>query len=338
MSTTNEKAPAWLVVLAFATIYLVWGSTYFFIQIAVQHMPALILGALRFIAAGLVMMAYCLYKKEKIFNITQIKYASITGILMLFVGTGAVIWAEKSLPSSLVAVLVASQSIWFVVLDKPHWKENFRNAKTLAGIVIGFIGVFLLFSETAGKALASSGSTASVIGLVILIIGTIAWAGGSLYSKHKLSGSFTVTAAWQMMAAGLAFLIGSVINREWNGFDWTSVPIKSWLAVLYLVTMGSLVGFSAYVWLLSVKPATQVSTHGYVNPVVAVLLGVFFAGEHMTRLQFVGLGVILTSVVLINIAKYKKKQRPAVKSNVAGPIFTTEKKAVAKPDTSLVEG
>ena len=211
MSTTNEKAPAWLVVLAFATIYLVWGSTYFFIQIAVQHLPALILGALRFVAAGLIMMAYCLYKKEKLFNPTQIKYAAISGVLLLFIGTGAVIWAEKSLPSSLVAVLVASQSIWFVVLDKSHWKENFRSGKTLAGIAIGFIGVILLFSETAGKALASSGSSASIIGLVILIIGTIAWAGGSLYSKHKLSGSFTVTAAWQMMAAGLR-----IFDRQYN--------------------------------------------------------------------------------------------------------------------------
>jgi drug/metabolite transporter (DMT)-like permease len=106
--------------------------------------------------------------------------------------------------------------------------------------------VILLFSETASNALHSSGLSASVIGLIILVIGTIGWAGGSLYSKHKLSGSFTVTAAWQMLAAGVAFLISSFLNKEWIGFDWTSIPIKSWLAVLYLVTMGSLAGFSAF--------------------------------------------------------------------------------------------
>lgn len=336
MSTTKSNAPAWMVILAFATIYLVWGSTYFFIQIAVQHIPALILGAIRFLASGLIMLLYCLYRKETVILPTQMKYAAITGILMLFIGTGAVIWAETSLPSSLVAVLVASQSIWFVVLDKPHWKENFRNAKTLLGIAIGFIGVILLFSETAGKALHSSGTSASIIALIILIIGTIGWAGGSLYSKHKLSGSFTVTAAWQMLAAGFAFLISSFFNHEWSGLDWTSIPIKSWLAVLYLVTMGSLAGFSAFVWLLQVRPATQVSTHGYVNPVVAVLLGVFFAGEQMTRLQFVGLGVILLSVVLINIAKYKKSGD----SKKAAPIpsIKPEIKAVAKPGKTLVKG
>lgn len=335
MSTSKPNAPTWLVILAFATIYLVWGSTYFFIQMAVQHIPALILGALRFIASGLIMMLYCLYKKEKLFQPEQVKYASITGILMLFIGTGAVIWAEKSLPSSLVAVLVASQSIWFVVLDKPRWKENFKSAKTLVGIAIGFVGVILLFSETASKALGSSGQSASVSGLLILIMGTIGWAGGSLYSKHKLSGSFTVTAAWQMMAAGLAFLIGSFINKEWSGFDWTSIPIRSWLAVLYLVTMGSLAGFSAFVWLLQVKPATQVSTHGYVNPVVAVLLGVFFAGEHMTTMQFLGLSVILTSVVLINLARYKM----AGSSRIQTPPVQLRKdiKAVAA-GKSLVKG
>jgi len=336
MSTTKSNAPTWMIILAFATIYLVWGSTYFFIQMAVQHMPALILGAIRFIASGLIMLLYCLYRKEHVLLPTQMKYAAITGILMLFIGTGAVIWAEKSLPSSLVAVLVASQSIWFIVLDKPHWKENFRNAKTLVGIAVGFLGVILLFSETAGNALHSRGLSASVVGLIILVIGTIGWAGGSLYSKHKLSGSFTVTAAWQMLAAGLAFLISSFLNDEWNGFDWTSIPIKSWLAVLYLVTMGSLAGFSAFVWLLQVRPATQVSTHGYVNPVVAVLLGVLFAGEQMTKLQFVGLAVILLSVVLINIAKYKKAGSSKAES-ITKPV-KVERIAVAKTGNRLVEG
>ena len=298
-----------MVVLAFATVYLVWGSTYFFIQKAIESIPALMMGSIRFLIAGLILMGWCLIKKEKIWNPVQMKAAAVSGLLMLFVGNGAVIWAEQSLPSSLVAVLVSSSPLWFVVLDKPKWKENFRSKSVLTGLVIGFIGVFLLFSERVSAALGSSSQGAQVIGLIILVIGSMAWAGGSLYSKYKSSGSGTVGTAWQMLAAGIAFLPGSFLNREWNGFDWSTVSTSAWLSLAYLITFGSLIGYSAYVWLLQVRPATQVSTYAYVNPVVAVLLGVLFAGEQMSLTQVIGLSVILTSVLLINLANYRKKEK-----------------------------
>ena len=136
----------------------------------------------------------------------------------------------------------------------------------------------------------------------------MSWAGGSLYSKYKSKGSVTVSTTWQMIAAGIAFIPFSLLANEGKGFQWQAVPTETWLSVLYLVTMGSLAGYSAYVWLLQVRPATQVSTYAYVNPVVAVLLGVFFAGEHLTLIQVSGLAVILTSVLLINLAKYRKEK------------------------------
>ena len=300
-----------MVVLAFATVYLVWGSTYFFIQKAIESLPALMMGSIRFLIAGLILLGWCLIKKEKIWNPDQMKSAAVSGLLMLFVGNGAVIWAEQSLPSSLVAVLVSSSPLWFVVLDKPKWKENFRSKSVLTGLIIGFIGVFLLFSERVSAALGSSSQGAQVIGLIILVIGSMAWAGGSLYSKYKSSGSGTVGTAWQMLAAGLAFLPGSFLNKEWNGFEWSAVSTSAWLSLAYLITFGSLIGYSAYVWLLQVRPATQVSTYAYVNPVVAVLLGVLFAGEQMSWTQVIGLSVILTSVLLINLANYRKKEKQA---------------------------
>ena len=303
-----------MVVLAFATVYIVWGSTYFFIQRAIESIPALMMGSIRFLIAGLILLGWCLIKKEKIWNPEQIKAAAVSGLLMLFIGNGAVIWAEQSLPSSLVAVLVSSSPIWFVVLDKPKWKENFRSKSVLTGLAIGFIGVFLLFSERVSAALGSSTQSAQVIGLIILVIGSMAWAGGSLYSKYKSSGSGTASTAWQMLAAGLAFLPGSFLNKEWNGFDLSAVSTSAWLSLAYLITFGSLIGYSAYVWLLQVRPATQVSTYAYVNPVVAVLLGVFFAGEHMSWIQVIGLSVILISVLLINLANYRKKEKPVAAS------------------------
>ena len=145
--------------------------------------------------------------------------------------------------------------------------------------------------------------------MLLVTLAAISWAGGSLYSKYYNSGSSAVVnSTWQMFAAGLAFSIGSVIMGEQKGFIVASVSNEAWGALAYLVVFGSIAGFSAYVWLLKVRPATQVSTYAYVNPVVAVLLGVFFAGEKISWMQIVGLAVILTSVLMINFAKYRKEK------------------------------
>lgn len=308
-ATTKKEVSTAMVILAFATVYLVWGSTYFFIQKAVQEIPPFIMGAVRFIASGLILLFWCFYKKEKLWDPHQIKAALVSGVLLLFIGNGAVIWAEQKLPSSLVAVLVSAAPLWFVLLDKPKWKENLTSRPIIIGLLVGFIGVILLFSEKVSEALSSSGSTAQVLGLLILIVGSMSWAGGSLYSKYKGSGSAIVNTMWQMLVASVAFGIFSLAGNEWSGFQWQSVSAGAWWSVIYLITMGSLAGYSAYVWLLQVRPATQVSTYAYVNPVVAVLLGVFFAGEHMSMIQIIGLAVILASVLLINLAKQRKEKQ-----------------------------
>jgi drug/metabolite transporter (DMT)-like permease len=320
MSDVKKSASPLLVVIAFATVYLVWGSTYFFIQRAVEHIPPFMLGAIRFLTAGGLLLGWCAIKGEKLFNWAHIKPALVSGLLMLFVGNGAVIWAEQSLASSLVAVLVSSAPIWFVILDKPKWKENLTSSSTILGLIVGFIGVILLFSEQASKAL-GAGNGFQIIGLIVLIIGAMAWAGGSLYSKYNSkSTSATVNTAWQMLAAGVVFVPSSFINNEWSSFHFASVTTGSWLSVLYLITMGSLAGFSAYVWLLQVRPATQVSTYAYVNPVVAVLLGLLFAGEHITFLQITGLAVILLSVLLINLAKYRSEKKSVANDSSSSPV------------------
>jgi drug/metabolite transporter (DMT)-like permease len=144
----------------------------------------------------------------------------------------------------------------------------------------------------------------------MLVVASISWAAGSLYSKYKAVGiSNSVNSGWQMMVAGIAFVICSVVSGEFGHFRPAEVPLSAWLSVTYLVTLGSLLGYSAFTWLLQVRPATQVSTHAYVNPVVAVLLGVIFAGEKLTWLQLAGLMVILASVLLINLAKYRAEAK-----------------------------
>jgi len=299
-----------MVVLAFAIVYIVWGSTYFFIQIAVKDFPPFILGALRFIIAGVIMVVWCIYKGENIFAAKGIKHAAISGILMLFCGNGIIIWVEQSMPSAMVAIMVSSAPLWFVLLDKPKWSENLRSKSIIAGMLIGLAGVILLFSEQVSEALSLQGSeSVKMSSMIMLVIAAITWSGGSLYSKYKSSEDpIIVTSTWQMIAAGIAFLPGIIIRDEFNGFQWKDVSGDAWMAVIYLVVLGSIAGFSAYVWLLKERPAMQVSTYAYVNPVVAVLLGVFFAKEQISSIQVIGLIIILGSVFMINMARYRREK------------------------------
>lgn len=310
-STSTKTVSPLRVIIAFATVYLVWGSTYFFIRIAMQAgLPPFFLGAIRFTTAGLIMMGWCVFRKEKIFNKKDIITASITGVLLLFVATGIVIWSEQTLPSAMVAILVSSAPIWFVVLDKPHWSVNFRSTATIIGLIIGFGGVILLFSEQIGNIFKSADAQAKLPWMLLLVFGTISWSAGSLFSKsRKPTSSSTVNSAWQMLAAGLFFFPVSVLHGEYKGLHLQNIHPVGWMGLIYLIVFGSIAGFSAYVWLLQVRPATQVSTYAYVNPVIAVILGIFFAGEHISLTQISGLAVILLSVLLINLSKYRKEKK-----------------------------
>jgi drug/metabolite transporter (DMT)-like permease len=308
MATINQqKAPALLVIIAFATVYIVWGSTYFFIGMAVHGFPAMLMGALRYTTAGLLMLGWCAYRGDKIWVKRDIINSAVSGLLMLFMATGIVIWVEQTLPSAMVAITVSASPIWFVVLDRLNWRANFKSKSTIAGLVIGFAGVVLLFGEQVAKALADKHHTTTFFGVALLILGPVLWSAGSLYSKHNAnSGPARLNTAWQMIIAGLAFIPAGMLHHEFDGFSLAQVPASSWMAIAYLIIFGSIAAFSAYVWLLQVRPATQVSTHSYVNPVIAVLLGVLFAGEQISVLQVVGLVIILISVLLINLVKYRK--------------------------------
>lgn len=273
-------------------------------------MPPFLLGAIRFTTAGLILMGWCVVKKKKIFVLKDILNAAVTGLLLLFVGIGIVIWAERTMPSGLVAILVSSSPIWIVLLDKSHWAINLKNKATIIGLVIGFAGVILLFSEQIGNLFNGSGAQSKLPWMLLLLLGTIAWSVGSLYSKHNpTSVSASVNTAWQMIIAGVAYMPMSLVHGEFNHLNLHSIQINSWLGVLYLIVFGSIAAYSAYVWLLQVRPATQVSTYAYVNPVIAVILGVVFAGEHISLIQLGGLLIILCSVLLINLAKYRKEKK-----------------------------
>ncbi|WP_420148388.1 EamA family transporter [Spirosoma sp.] len=327
MTPNNTKvASPLLVISAFAIVYIVWGSTYFFIQMAIQDFPPLLLGALRFFAAGMLMLIWGVINGDRLFIKRSLINSAVTGILLLVVGNGVVIWAEQTLPSALVAILVSSAPIWFVLLDKPNWSVNFTSKSTLAGLAIGFIGVILLFGEQLTGMLAENAGSSKIIGMLLLVVGAMSWSSGSLYAKHNPSeGSATVNVAWQMIIASLVFLPGSLLNHEFDTIQWSQISVQAWLALAYLVLFGSIIAYSAYVWLLQVRPATQVSTYAYVNPVIAVILGMVFAHESVSALQIIGLVVILGSVLLINLSKYRGENTSKLINDNGEPTQLTKK-------------
>jgi drug/metabolite transporter (DMT)-like permease len=309
MSNTKTKTTGTLpVLLAFLTVYIVWGSTYFFISKALHGFPPFILGAFRFIVAGLIMMIWAIWKQENLLDWESIKLAAVSGFLVLFIGNGIVIFVEQYVGSAWVAIIISAAPLWYVVYDKPHWKENFASKSILTGLFLGLIGIFLLFLPNISSTYKTDHNPYEKTALFVLIIGSMSWVVGSLYAKYKKTQApASVNTGWQMFFAGIYFLIGAMITGEFKTFQFAAVQAEAWYSISYLVIFGSILAYSCFVWLMEVRSPAQVSTYAYVNPVVAVLLGVFLNSEHVNNLQIAGLFVILFSVLLINLNKYLKK-------------------------------
>lgn len=313
MNNTITKSPGTLqVVLAYLTVYIVWGSTYFFISRALHGFPPFLLGAIRFIIAALIMMIWAIWKKENLMDWESIKLAAVSGFLVLFIGNGIVIFVEQYVGSAWVAIIISAAPLWYVVYDKPHWRENFASKSILTGLFLGFIGIFLLFLPNISSSYKTDRNPYERFALFALIVGSMSWVIGSLYAKYKKTDApATVNTSWQMFFAGIYFLIGAGITGEFTTFQLAAVPMEAWYSLFYLVIFGSILAYSCFVWLMENRSPAQVSTYAYVNPVVAVLLGVFLASEHVNSLQIAGLIVILLSVLLINLNKYIKRPRLA---------------------------
>ncbi len=305
-STLLQKQPSKLLVIAaFAAIYLIWGSTYIAVMIAIKDIPPLLMAGTRFMIAGVILYAFFRLRGEATPEANSIGKMSIGGILMLFIGTGAVAWVEQFISSGLTAIIVATSPLWIVLLDKRQWKFNFSNKWIITGILIGFVGVLTLFADK--KLIDMSGDKMKLISIVVLMLGSIAWAGGSLYSKYKpVSGSAGMKASIQMIAAGLCSLLAGVLSGEHRAIDLNNISMNSLMAVVYLIIMGSLVAYMAYVWLLDVRSASVVGTYAYVNPIVAVFLGWLLISEHITQQQVIALGIILAGVILVTLSSQKK--------------------------------
>ena len=314
----GNQPTKWLIIAAYFVVYVVWGSTYFFIDKALHSFSPFILGSFRFIAASTILMGYCKLQGYTLWNKQIVKQCMFTGFMLLFIDMAGIIWSEQFLPSGIVAIMAASAAIWFIVLDKPKWKQNFSSIPTILGVVFGFFGVLMLFYEQTSTSHANPEQhRMNMIGLIVLILCSIAWTLGSLYSKYitdkekkniskpKEDLNIMVKTAWQMITAGVLFNTVAIFNGEYSNFSFSNVATEDWWSMAYLTTFGSILAFGSYVWLLQVRPALEVSTYAYVNPIVAVALSYFFSDDNVTSFQIYGLRVILFSDILMNWNLYK---------------------------------
>lgn len=290
------------VVIAYFLIYVVWGSTYYFIGVCLRDLPPFVLGAVRFSVAGGALLAVCRWRGERLLNKKLVLKSAVCGIVLLFIDQAVIMFAQRFVSSSLVAIVASSTAVWIMLLDVPAWRRNFKSLATVSGMLLGFLGVALLYAEQ----LLTEGQNGahSEYGVLLLVGGCVSWACGTLYSKYGSSAEEEVGglagAAWQMVSASVVFGLCAGVTDGFADVDLPSVSISTWLSLAYLIIFGSLMAYTAYVWLLKVRPASEVATHAYVNPVVAVVLGAGLGGERVTAVQLAGLAVILLSLALVN--------------------------------------
>lgn len=293
-----QKATRVQLVLGFACIYVVWGSTYLAIRWGIATIPPFILGATRFLIAGVALYAWSRARGAPKPSLLEWRNSAIIGTLLLFVGNGAVSWAEQRVSSGMTSLLVSTVPLWVVLCEL--WTGTKPRLLQMLGVGIGLLGVALLVLPTDGKI---SSAAVDPLGALVLAIGSFSWTVGSLYSRRAvLAKPATVAIAMQMLSAGILLLGLAVLTGEFQNFSVTHISMRSMWALLYLITFGSLVGFSTYMWLLRVASPTAVGTYAYVNPVVAVLLGVVFAGEHLPPQAMVAMLVIVGGVAMVSLA------------------------------------
>lgn len=290
------------IIAAFATIYLVWGSTYLGIRVAVETMPPFLMAAARFLTAGTLLFTFLKLRGIPWPTARQWRINALIGTFLLLGGNGAVVWAEQFVPSGLTALLIGVGPL-FIVLTEWAWPGGLRpTARTFAALLLGFAGVVWLAAPW--QDLAHGGLHLG--GVLAILTGCVAWALGSITSRHAKHGADPATAsALQMLGGGTALLVAATLHGDFSALDLAAVSARSWSAFAYLIGIGSLVGFSTFVWLMKNCPPAQVATYGYVNPIVAVLLGWLVLGEPITSRTLVASAVIITSVVLITLEKNK---------------------------------
>jgi len=299
------------VVTAFGLVYFFWGSTYIAIRIGVEHVPAALMSGIRFLIAGLLMLGWCLLTGKAI----RLKCADalrllMIGTLLLTGGNAVLVWSESYLPSGLAALIVAVVPLWVAIIDGPVLGGDRLSSRGWTGLLLGFSGLAVLLwpKLTSTSAL----ERRQLFAGAILVLGSLSWAIGSIISRRaQLSVGPFVATGWEMTFAGTLNLGLGLLHGDHHHADWSWPGLA---AIAYLITFGSLVGFTAYIWLLEHVPTPKVATYAYVNPVVAVFLGWLILHERLDRFMLAGMIVIVAAVALVTSSKLRSGASQAVQT------------------------
>lgn len=310
----TANAALWRLLLAFAAVYTIWGSTYLAIYYAVGTLPPFLMGGARFIIAGVILFVVARARGAVMPTRLHWRSAMVVGALLLLGGNGGVMFAEQYVPSGLASLMVAAMPLWVVVLDwlRPGGK---RPSLLIAfGVLLGTLGIFVLVDPAA----VLNGQSFAPIGILALMISTFCWASGSLYSRQAaLPASPLMSTAAQMLSGGLLMTLVGTFTGEWPRLDLAQVSTESWLAFFYLIVFGSIIGFTSYIYLLNNTTPARAVTYAYVNPVVAVFLGWAIAGEAITDRTILAAAIIISAVILINTYRSAQQARPAPRVRAA---------------------
>ena len=296
MSTAAKfSLPSLAILAAFASIYIVWGTTYLGIAFAIQTIPPFISGAVRFVLAGLLMYLWLRVRSPRPFAGVNIPAAALCGVLLSGMGNGFVIWAQQGIPSGIAALMVTAMPVVVLVLDWAFFSRRAPTRQALLGIAVAVAGVVIIVTHTR-----SLSGDARPMYMFAMLAATSAWSLGTLLQKRMARAetvlSFTCV---QMLGGGTFQFVMSVLNQEWRGFDVAAVSLSSALALLYLVVFGSLIALNCYLWLLTRVTAQKVTTYALVNPVVALILGALILQERITPLAITAALLVLLGVSLV---------------------------------------
>ena len=294
------SAPRWLVLAAFAAVYVLWGSTYLAIRYAIETIPPFLMAGGRFLIAGGILYVWARWRGAARPSRVHWRSAFIVGTLLLVLSNGAVTWAEQTVPSGITSLIVCTVPLWMVMLEWAFFGGGRPSPGVLVGVVLGLAGVIWLI----GPGEISGADRVDPAGAAALLAAPIAWGFGSLWSRQAtLPKEPLLAIGMEMVAGGALLLLLGLATGELPHLHIAQISARSYAGLFYLVIFGALIGFTAYLWLLRVATAASVSTHSFVNPVIAVLLGWAVAGEAVTTRMLLASAVIIAAVALITLSR-----------------------------------
>jgi drug/metabolite transporter (DMT)-like permease len=298
---TNQQPGKLKILTAFVAVYFVWGTTYLAIKYAIETIPPFMMMGMRSLLAGIVLYAWGRLRGDTNVVRKQLPSLVLIGALFFLIGHGALAWAQQTVPSGVAALLVSSEPIIIALFEPLFTREGRVGKRTVLGMLIGISGIAVLVLPQG-----LNFENVNLLGSFGILIGASSWASGAIYSRvAKLPRSPLITGGLQLLSGGTLLILMSFILGEWSDFNFSQVVVRSWLGLTYLVVFGSIITFSAYTWLLTVTSATRISTHTFINPIVAVIAGWAFGGEALTKEMLIAAVLIIMSVYLVLFRKAK---------------------------------